>query len=153
MSSKKKPNAPKSKGAVVAKPEKSERTTPRKPDVAVAATEKSRKAVIDSIQSRLDGKAPTAPKKPSKGTQANSPAKRLSAIDAAAQVLAKSSKPMRPQELIDTLASRGLWTSPGGKTPAATLSAAIGREIKLLGNQARFVKAERGFFAARKGST
>jgi hypothetical protein len=42
-----------------------------------------------------------------------------------------------------------LWTSPGGKTPHATLYSAILREIQVKGDAARFVKAERGKFAAR----
>ena len=72
--------------------------------------------------------------------------KNLSALDAAAQVLAKADKPMRTKELIETMAQRGLWSSPNGKTPAATLYAAILREIKNKGDQARFKKVERGQF-------
>jgi hypothetical protein len=44
------------------------------------------------------------------------------------------------------MATQGLWTSPGGKTPAATLYSAIIREIKLKGGEARFRKVERGKF-------
>jgi hypothetical protein len=33
--------------------------------------------------------------------------------------------------LIETMAAKKLWTSPGGKTPAATLYSAIIREITL----------------------
>ena len=36
------------------------------------------------------------------------------------------------------------WTSPGGKTPDATLYSAILREIDTKGAEARFVKTERG---------
>ena len=72
--------------------------------------------------------------------------KNLSALDAAAQVLAKADKPMRTKELIETMAQRGLWSSPNGKTPAATLYAAILREIKNKGDRARFKKIERGQF-------
>jgi hypothetical protein len=42
-----------------------------------------------------------------------------------------------------------LWTSPNGLTPAATLYAAILRELKVKGADARFVKTERGKFAAK----
>jgi hypothetical protein len=38
------------------------------------------------------------------------------------------------------------WTSPGGKTPHATLYSAILREIQKKGDDARFRKAERGRF-------
>jgi hypothetical protein len=74
---------------------------------------------------------------------------RLSALDAAALVLAGTPEPMTAPELVKVMADRKLWASPNGKTPAATLSAAIGREIKLKGNDARFKKTDRGRFAAR----
>ena len=72
--------------------------------------------------------------------------KRTSALDAAATVLKKAGKPMRSQELIDAMASQGLWKSPGGKTPHATLYAAILREITAKGKAARFRKVDRGQF-------
>lgn len=75
--------------------------------------------------------------------------KRLSALDAAAKVLAKSKEPMGCQELIDAMAKQKLWASPNGKTPAATLYAAILREITRKGTEARFKKTDRGRFAAR----
>jgi hypothetical protein len=74
---------------------------------------------------------------------------RLSALDAAAQVLARSAQPMRAQDLITAMAKRGLWQSPRGKTPHATLCAAMLREIAEKGKEARFQKVERGMFATR----
>ena len=74
--------------------------------------------------------------------------KKVSALDAAAQVLAGSKEPMRAQQLIDEMTKRGLWTSPGGKTPAATLYAAMTREISTKGAEARFKKTDRGLFVA-----
>jgi hypothetical protein len=76
-------------------------------------------------------------------------AKKLSAIDAAAQVLASAKEPMNAKEMIDAMAKKALWTSPDGKTPHATLYSAIIREIALKGKEARFVKTERGKFAAK----
>ena len=87
-------------------------------------------------------KAKTAPTK-----KATAKPKRVSAIDAAAQVLKATGKPMRAQELITAMADQKLWTSPGGKTPHATLYAAILREINTKGAAARFTKVERGQFA------
>ncbi len=55
---------------------------------------------------------------------------------------------MNAKEMIEALAAQGLWTSPGGKTPHATLYSAILREIGSKGNDARFKKTERGKFAA-----
>ncbi|GIW78791.1 MAG: hypothetical protein KatS3mg105_0598 [Gemmatales bacterium] len=74
--------------------------------------------------------------------------KKLSAIDAAAQVLAETGQAMTCKELIEVMASKGLWASPAGKTPHATLYAAILREIARQGDQARFQKTERGKFAS-----
>jgi hypothetical protein len=77
--------------------------------------------------------------------------KKLSAIDAAAKVLADTGAAMNCQELIKVMAEKGLWTSPGGKTPAATLYSAILRELQTKGSEARFKKTERGKFTAANG--
>jgi hypothetical protein len=73
--------------------------------------------------------------------------KKVGALDAAAEVLAKAKEPMNCKELIDAMAKAGLWTSPGGKTPDATLYSAIIREIAKKGKESRFKKADRGRFA------
>jgi hypothetical protein len=54
---------------------------------------------------------------------------------------------MACKELIEAMEKKGLWTSPGGKTPAATLYSAILREINAKGKEARFKKTDRGHFA------
>ena len=59
--------------------------------------------------------------KTTKKAPAAKPAKKMSAIDAAAKLLAASKEPMNCKALIETMAKKGLWTSPGGKTPHATL--------------------------------
>jgi hypothetical protein len=87
--------------------------------------------------------APAKAKKPK-------PAGKMSALDAAAKVLADSREPMNCKAMIEAMAAKGLWTSPGGKTPHATLYSAIAREINEKGADARFVKVERGQFAAKK---
>ncbi len=73
-------------------------------------------------------------------------ARKLSALDAAAQVLAAAGKPMSSVDLIEAMADQGLWTSPGGKTPANTLYAAIAREITVKKGESRFAKSGRGQF-------
>lgn len=75
--------------------------------------------------------------------------KRMSAIDAAAKVLTDAGTPMNTKEMIEAMAAKKLWASPGGKTPHATLYSAILREITTKGNEARFKKTERGKFAAK----
>jgi hypothetical protein len=76
---------------------------------------------------------------------------KLSAIDAAAKVLADSGAAMNCQDLIKVMAEKNLWTSPGGKTPSATLYSAILRELQTKGSEARFKKTERGKFSAANG--
>ncbi len=74
---------------------------------------------------------------------------RMSALEAAAKVLAKAAEPLSARQLIERMTQKGYWTSPAGRTPRATLSAAIGREIKTQGKASRFQKTERGRFALR----
>jgi len=64
-------------------------------------------------------------------------------------VLQDRKMPMTCPELIDVLATEGLWTSPGSKTSASTLYAAIGRSIKDEGKASAFRKTERGKFEAK----
>jgi hypothetical protein len=94
-------------------------------------------------------KAAKAPKADTPGKKAKpEKAKKVSALDAAARVLTEAGEPMNCQEMIDAMAKKGYWTSPGGKTPHATLYSAILRELKAKGKEARFKKTERGKFAA-----
>jgi hypothetical protein len=72
--------------------------------------------------------------------------KRAGVLDAAALVLADADRPLRAKEIVDIIVARGLWSSPGGKTPEATLYAAIIREVAAKGDDARFRKVERGLF-------
>ncbi|HMN39610.1 MAG TPA: HTH domain-containing protein [Phycisphaerales bacterium] len=127
-----------------------------------AKADRARKQAIAEIQDRIDGKATATAKngkaaKASKTPKAPKPAKttapkRVSALDAAAQVIAASEVPMRAKEMIAAMEAKNLWKSPGGKTPEATLYAAIIREIAAKGTTARFKKHERGVFVAGKGA-
>jgi hypothetical protein len=92
---------------------------------------------------------PMKAKTPKKAKAKEAKPKKLSALDAAAKVLADAGKAMTCAELIATMAEKGLWTSPAGKTPANTLYAAIMREVNAKGRDARFKKAEPGKFAAK----
>ena len=101
--------------------------------------------------------APAAKKKPSAKPANLRPAEstratKLSALDAAALVLRESGQPMSCPELIAQMAAKGYWTSPQGKTPAATLYAAMTREAKLKGKDSRFHKTGPGRFAYRGDS-
>ncbi len=94
--------------------------------------------------------AKSVPKtQPPKAPKAKLPkAERPSALNAAAEVLADADTPMTAPQLVAAMAERKLWTSPGGKTPGATLHAAISKEIATKGTASRFRKVGRGLFAA-----
>jgi hypothetical protein len=91
--------------------------------------------------------APAATHQPQTPAPAKSP-KRMSALDAAAKVLAETGRPMSCAELIAAMAAKGYWSSPKGKTPAATLYAALTREAATKGAAARFRKVAPGQFTA-----
>lgn len=74
---------------------------------------------------------------------------RMSALDAAELVLKETKKPMHVGELINAMAERKLWESPEGKTPTATLFAAMLREIAVKGDDSRFTKMDRGLFGLK----
>jgi hypothetical protein len=98
-------------------------------------------------------KAPKGEKAPKQPKEKKAPKpKRVSALDAAAIIIAKADKPMRAVDLVAQMEAKGLWKSPGGKTPEATLYAAIIREIAAKGKEARFAKHDRGLFVAGKGA-
>ena len=131
-------------------------------------TEQQRAAAIAEIDARLDGEAKAekapAPKKKAaatKGAKATKPAKasktktpkekkprKASGLDLAAQVLAKAGEPMNAKSIAERVIAAGWQTS--GKTPHATLYAAMLREIQDKGTEARFVKTHRGLFTSRK---
>lgn len=77
-------------------------------------------------------------------------AEKVSQIDAAVEVLGKSREPMTCKAMVEAMTTKGLWSSPNGKTPEATLYSAILREIATKGKDARFVKTAPGRFAARR---
>jgi hypothetical protein len=100
------------------------------PDQAGTSTEPAK--------AKRQRRAPAAPK-----------GKKVSALDAAAKVLAEEGRPMSCQELIAAMAAKGYWTSPGGQTPSATLYSAIVRELATKGDKARFQKVGPGRFDYR----
>ena len=114
------------------------------------ATKKKSKASRKRTKKGSAKKSGKAKAAASKTTRNEGKPKRLSALDAAAKVLAKAGKPMRSREMIAAMAKQGLWSSPKGKTPHATLYSAILREITTKGKKARFTKADRGLFGFKK---
>jgi len=90
---------------------------------------------------------PNGKPKKTRKKSAEAKAKKLSALDAAAQVLAETGQPMACKEMIEAMATKGYWSSPGGKTPSATLYSAITKEISTKAKESRFKKTDRGRFA------
>ncbi len=94
--------------------------------------------------------SPSQPATEAKSTHTSQPApnKRLSALDAATQVLAEADEPMNCRQLIEAMTEKDYWhPKNAGKTPQNTLHAAISKEIKTKGSDSRFAKVGRGQFA------
>ena len=70
----------------------------------------------------------------------------LSGLDAAAKVLEEAGEALNCKAIVERAFEAGYWQSEG-KTPAATIYAAILREMQKKGDGARFRKVERGKFA------
>ncbi len=74
--------------------------------------------------------------------------KRVGLLDAATKILAKAKEPMACKAIVEQVTAQKLWSSKG-KTPHATLYAAMTREIAKKGKDARFKKTGRGRFALK----
>jgi HB1, ASXL, restriction endonuclease HTH domain len=122
-------------------------------ELSAKRTEEARKAdeaAVNGTATPTKAAPEAQPKKPAKAPKAEPKPKKVSALDAAAKVLGEQGKPMNCQDLIDEMSRKKYWSSPNGATPHATLYAAIAREIKVKGKDARFQKMERGKFASAK---
>ena len=95
-------------------------------DAAVKAAEESRKA------KKAKAAKPKGERKPG-------------ILTLATDVLKDAKAPMDCKAIVEKVLAKGLWQTKG-KTPAATLYAAIIREIATKGKDARFRKTDRGLF-------
>ena len=125
------------------------RRTPKErdlPDPAPKATGKRKKSSHSefAVTALIEPGAKTGKKGQPK---ADKPAKerKPSGLDAAARVLREAGEPMNCGDIVKTALEKGYWQT-GGKTPSATIYAAILREINVKGADARFRKTERGHF-------
>ena len=75
---------------------------------------------------------------------------KMSQIAAAERVLAESGEPMTCKAMVEAMSAKGYWSSPGGKTPEATLYASLLRQIRDKGADATFQKTGRGLFALNR---
>lgn len=125
-------------------------TTPPTRDPATKpsspASKTPRAASMKEVKPSSPGKGATRPAariKPSSG--------KLSALDAAAKILQglsakETATGISTATLIERMAEARLWSSPGGKTPAATLYAAMVREIAKKDGPSRFRRVSPGHF-------
>lgn len=73
------------------------------------------------------------------------PKGKLSILNAAVEIMKGAKEPLTVKEITRAVFEKGLAAS-NGRTPHATLSAAMGREITAKGAESRFRRAERGRF-------
>jgi len=121
------------------------KTQPAKRKTANAKTTAAKKKA-DRVSVAAKTVAKAVPRSTNKAKAAKA-AKKVSALDAAAKLLSGAKTPMTTKEMVDAMAAKGLWKTPGGKTPDRTLYSAIAREIAAKGKESRFKKADGGKFA------
>ena len=97
-----------------------------------------------------DAGTPNAPdepeEEPNPAPESGRPEKKLSLLEAAAQVLKRNRTPLNTKEILAKVIESGLWSPNGGKTPEQSLYSALFREINSKENS-RFRKS-----AEKKGS-
>ena len=123
-----------------AKKTTAKRTPAKKPTRANTA------ATVAKAKPKASTKAKPA-EKATRPKQAAKP-KRVSGLDLAAKVLADAKEPLQAKAIAERAIAAGWKTT--GKTPHATLYAAMIREIAKKGKASRFVKTDRGLFATSK---
>jgi hypothetical protein len=116
----------------------------KKPAAKRAATSPTRVKTAKKATKNAT-KAPKANTAKRRGDKAKKP----SGLDAAAKVLGEAKGPLTCGEMVERMLAKGYWSS-NGKTPSATVYAAMTREIAAKGDASRFVKVERGKFTLAK---
>lgn len=96
-------------------------------------------------------KTRTAKTKTTRKSANKKTAEKMSQLAAAERVLKEARKPLNCKAMVETMQAKGYWSSPGGKTPDATLYASLLRHIRQHGKDARFVKTDRGLFSLKSG--
>ena len=109
------------------------------------AAESQKASPVDDKKNRQSKADKPAQSKPNATKSDRKP----SGLDAAAQVLAEVGEPLDTKTMGERMLAKGLWKT-SGKTPAATIYAAIIREIATKGSASRFRKTERGKFTLAK---
>lgn len=108
-------------------------------------TKKTTKTKKTTAQKKT-AKKKAVKKATSKKAQKSS-ANKMPLLDATFEVLKKQA-PLTCKELIERMTEAGLWKSEAA-TPANTLHAALSKEIRIKGKEARFEKVDRGRFSLK----
>lgn len=111
-----------------------------------AGSAKATKKVAASEVAKPTAKSKKTPKAETKAAATG----KLSQIAAAERVLAETKEPMTCKAMVEAMSTKGYWSSPGGKTPEATLYASLLRQIRDKGADATFQKTGRGLFALNR---
>jgi hypothetical protein len=117
----------------------SKETKAKAPKVATAKAAK-----VEAPATAKKVEAPAASKPAAKTPKADG---KMSGLDAAYRVLVEAGQPLNTKTMAEQMLAKGYWKT-GGKTPAATVYAAILREVVAKGKDARFRKTNRGMFEA-----
>lgn len=121
-------------------------------DMDTATKKKTRKATAPKAAKPAKVTKPAAEPKQPKAEKAAKPDKPLSQLAAAVKVLEKAKEPMTAKEIVAEMEAQGLWKSPGGKTPDATLYSGMNREIRFKQDDSRFEMVTAGKFRLVKKS-
>jgi hypothetical protein len=125
--------------------------TTKAPRATTAATDAKGKAKAATGAKKTKAATGANERKRGAATASNGTKKRTGILELAVQILAKAKEPMGCKDIVEHAIAQKLW-STGGKTPSATLYAAVIREISKKGKEARFEKVDRGTFTLRKGA-
>ena len=110
----------------------------------------SKKTASKSRKPQTKAKAAKARKPaPKSAAKARSADGKMSGLNAAVKVLSEAGEALDCKTIVTRALEKGYWKTTG-KTPQATVYAAIIREIAKKGGEARFRKTERGKFALSK---
>ena len=109
----------------------------------------SKKSANGAKKAAQASKEASQEKRPNTGQRRGPSAKRPSGLDAAAKVLGGTGEPMSCKAIVEKMLAEKLWQTTG-KTPQATIYAAIVREIAAKGDASRFQKTDRGKFTLNK---
>lgn len=128
------------------------KTTTKKAVTKAAKKTPAKKREPHAAATKVETTAGTKPAKTKKPAKEQVPGK-LSALDAAAKVLAEAGEPMTSKAMIDAMAAKGYWTSPGGRPRKPRCTPPSCGRFKLRGPRPASRKRNAGTSPWRRGPT